>query len=184
MEVHNACGRWNGRARSTHADATYPRALKVQLTPFEVAMAAQVGCRRQIESLIKGLKPAYGASPEGAWSIHIEGACGEIAVAKAMGVYWDGSVNTFGKPDIVGSSLQIRTRSKENYDLIVRTKDKDDEVMVLVTGIAPIFEIRGWMVARDAKQHRFLQTYGGRDAAYFVPSKELKPIEELAGFLR
>ncbi len=42
-----------------------------------------VGALRQIESIRLRLQDQYGADPDNAWSIHIEGAAGEMAAAKA-----------------------------------------------------------------------------------------------------
>jgi hypothetical protein len=73
----------------------------------------------------------------------------------------------------------VRTRSKHGYDLIVRRDDRDDDVFVLVTGGPHDFEVRGWMFGRDAKANKFKANYGNYGEAYFVPSRELRPVEEL-----
>ena len=81
------------------------------------------------------------------------GACGEVAVAKAMGRYWGGSVNTFKSiGDLVSVGWEIRTRAEHSYDLIIRDDDQDDRVFVLVTGKAPNYVVRGWIKAGDAKE--------------------------------
>jgi hypothetical protein len=144
---------------------------KIELSWSEVEIAAGVGMRRQIESLRSALPDKHGYEGEG-WNIHIEGAAGELVVAKALGRYWDGSVGTFKRGGDVGN-IQVRTRSKITYDLIVRDDDKDDDWFVLVLGKIPTFYIAGYIQGVNAKNKDWLQTYGNRPPAYFVPQPVL-----------
>jgi len=152
--------------------------MRVKLTPHEVQAGAIIGIERHIQAMAKGLKDKHGLRAQDRWRVHIEGACGEIAFAKAMNMYWSPSVNTFkGHPDI--GSFEIRTRSQQNYDLLVREDDEDDRIFVLVVGMAPQFRLVGWLTGKEAKQQRYLQTYGDRPPAYFVPQDKLHSIESL-----
>lgn len=155
-----------------------PAAINVRLTWYELFMASQVGVKRHVEALQRGLPDRHGCNPDDGWSVHIEGACGEMAAAKAMGRFYSGSVNTFRDGGDVGS-IQVRTRSKEGYELIVRENDRDDDVFVLVVGRAPMFRVLGWMRGRDAKQAEWRKEHGGRVAAYFVPTAALRGMVEL-----
>lgn len=152
--------------------------MKITLTNSEMVMAALIGCHRHIASL--RLKQAHGATDT--WTLNIEGACGELAAAKALNLFWDGSVNTFSAPDLQ-PNIQVRTRSKSDFGLIVRKKDNDDEIFVLVTGVSPTFVVHGWIYGKDAKQEKWIQTYGDRPAAYFVPQSALHPIGTLKAHL-
>lgn len=150
--------------------------VEVTLDWYELQMAANVGLARQIESLRRGLHDAHGLKDEAGWNLHIEGAAGEIAFAKAAGKYWGGSVNTFKDPDL-GGRIQIRTRSGGvRNSLIVRPGDDDQDIFVLVIGRSPKFLVAGWMLGQVAKNQAWMQTYGGRPAAYFVPREELWPL--------
>jgi hypothetical protein len=121
----------------------------VTLTWHEAAMASHVGWMRQLAAIKAGKHDCHGYDGEG-WSEHIEGACGELAVAKILGRYWDGSVNTWKADDLPG--LQIRTRSRHDYDLIVRPGDDDQAAWVLVTGRCPEYRVRGWITGAEAKR--------------------------------
>jgi len=153
------------------------KGVVVSLSPFEMMLASQVGMRRQIEAIQKGLPDRHGYDGDG-WNVHIEGAGGEMAVAKALNRYWNGSFNTFQAGGDVGS-LQVRTRSREDYDLLVRESDRDDDIFVLVTGKIPRFVVWGWLYGRQAKQPEWRKDYGGRPAAYFIPKEGLNPISHL-----
>lgn len=151
--------------------------MRVNLEWFEVSRAALVGVSRNVEALRKGLQNARPTN-ESEWSIHILGALGECAFAKAMGRYWSGSVNTFKAGGDVGL-IQVRTRSKHHYDLIVRDGDCDDDLFVLVTGGPHEFEIHGCMRGKDAKRPEFKQNYGNYGDAYFVPKNRLQDVRRL-----
>lgn len=148
--------------------------VEVTLTAYELEMAAIQGMRRQIEAVQKGLGHIAGYEGIG-WDIHIEGAAGELAFAKSINRYWSGSVNTFKTGGDVGS-VQVRTRSKHSYELLVRDQDRDDDLFVLVTGVSPNFKVWGYITGREAKQGQWRQTHGGRPPAYFVPHAALTPL--------
>lgn len=151
--------------------------VEVTLTWREVEWAARVGALRQIEAMRQGLEHIAGFDGLG-WDIHVEGAAGELAFAKATDRYWDGSVNTFKEGGDVGA-YQVRTRSRHVYDLLVRPDDSDIQAYVLVTGTVPAFQVHGWMLGADAKRPEFLQTYANRPKAYFVPKGNLYTLELL-----
>ena len=149
--------------------------MEVTLTTHEMAIAAWVGVRRNVESRRRGLRDRHGYKGDG-WQVHIEGAGGELAVAKALDMYWDGSVNTFKRADLPG--IQVRT-ALTHKNLIVRPADAPDEVFVLVTGQMPDYQVHGRLRGSDAMQPQFLSGVGGRPPAYFVPPSKLNPIETL-----
>jgi hypothetical protein len=161
------------RADTSLVPAPVPH-IEVTLDTGEVFTAAQNGFFRQFEALRQGRPDRHGAQPEGGWDLHIEGAAGEMAYAKARQRYWGAPVNTFKHGGDVGE-IQIRTRSLHHYELIVRPGDRDDDIFVLVTGRIPTFRVRGWIRARDAKQPEWSKTHGGREAAFFVPHSALTP---------
>lgn len=160
---------------------------EVILTQREMMLGAQCGVMRNIASMMAGHEPANGFDEEkgdDAWNVHIEGACGEVAAAKILNRFWSPTVNTFSAADI-GKNLQVRTRSRHDYELYIRPKtstyrgDNPDNCFVLLTGKAPRYIIRGYMLARDAMKEEWSQTHGGRPAAWFVPTKHLLPWRDL-----
>ena len=147
---------------------------EVTLAWHEYAMASEIGRLRQLAAIRRGSADQHGFNGLG-WSEHIEGACGEMAVSKLLGVYWDGGIDTFKLPDI-GSNVQVRTRSLHNYELIIRSNDSNDDIFVLVTGRCPSYRVWGYVLGREGKRQEYLQTHGGRPAAYFVPHSRLSDI--------
>lgn len=136
-------------------------------------MAASVGLRRQLAAVRAQRQDRHGLNPEDGWRVHIEGACGELAAAKFLGRYWDGSVDTFKSlPDLGG--VEIRTRSRHHYDLLIRKDDDPDRVYIHVTGRCPSFWIRGWIRGKDGRRKEWLNNHGNRDWAWFVPTTALR----------
>jgi hypothetical protein len=145
----------------------------VSLEWFELSRAALVGVSRNVEAMRRGCENRMPINNE--WEIHILGACGECAFAKGTGRYWNGGVNTFKGSDI-GRNIQVRTRSRHDYELIVRPDDSDDDVFVLVTGGPAQFILRGWIKGADARKQEFLHNHGGHPPAFFVPHSALRPV--------
>lgn len=144
--------------------------LSVKLNNSEVFLAATVGVRRMITSFMSPEMNKV-ANEKFGWHSDIEGACAEMAFAKATGMYWGGTVNTFKLPDVAG--IQIRHTEYDNGHLIVREDDKDDEMFVLVTGKAPHFTVRGCLLGADAKRPEYFRGEGY--PAWFVPQSALEP---------
>lgn len=155
--------------------------IEVNLTEYEMAAAAQTGALRQIRAIRDGYDQNYSKkTASNFWQRHIEGACGEIAVAKALGQYWGGSVSTFKKQgDIDGTGWEVRTRSRHNADLIVRPDDVADRVFILVTGTAPRYRVHGWIKASDAQSDEYKKFYVGVGDAFFVPQNKLNKLGDL-----
>lgn len=151
--------------------------MKVHLEWYEVSRAALVGVSRNVEAMRRGCAEKLKGSVD-AWERHVKGALGECAFAKATNRYWSGSVNTFKAPDFEGN-IQVRARSDNNHDLIVREDDHDEDLFVLVTGGPSEFTIHGWVQGLEAKRNEYRANPGGYGVAYFVPHSALRPIDPL-----
>lgn len=152
--------------------------IKVMLTPSEIMSGAIVGVMRQVQNINKGRVPAHGSGNENDWQLHIEGALGEMAVAKALGIYWSGSLGNLSHPDV--GLLQVRTRSKHGWSLILHKEDNDDDIFVLAAGVNGSYTLDGWIYARDGKVEKNWKDLSKKNRwAYFVDKKELNDISEL-----
>lgn len=172
-----------------------PDPLIVTLRPFEIEMAATVGVQRHVRALALGKRPSDGVPVDRLWQIHVEGALGELAFAKATGRYWGGSVGTYRRGGDVGQ-IQVRTTTADRGHLLLYTtagKDHPSDAFVLVTaGNIPVrnisgtsecgllFAIRGWCYAYEGKLPRYLRRMGeGRPAQYWVPQSDLRDARQL-----
>jgi len=157
---------------------------RVTLEPHEMAFAAIVGVMRRIKSMNRSQTNKVQNKDFG-WHSDIEGACAEMAFAKANNFYWDGSArdrywngetNTFKLPDVGG--YQIRHTQHLDGRLIVQKTDADDERFVLVVGTSPRFCIVGWILGYEAKQFPLVDPTGTGWKAHFIPQHELSSFEE------
>jgi len=149
--------------------------MKVTLKKYEMLAAAYVGIRRHLISLDskdfnKVQNTKYG------WHTDIEAACGEMAAAKKLGLYWDGSVNTFKEPDLL-PDLQVRTSDEMWHHLIVRDGDKDIERYIKVVGRSPHFELVGWIYGYEGMKEEYVKDPGESYPAFFVPLDRLRPMK-------
>jgi len=149
----------------------------VALTFHEIYIAACIGVARRLASIKRGETNKVQNKDFG-WHSDIEGACGELAVAKFLGVFWDGSINTFKSADI-GMSLQIRHTQHEDGCLILRSGDATTDTYILVTGSHPKYEIRGYIAGYEGMIDDFIKDPNGKYPAWFVPQENLNPISEL-----
>ena len=153
---------------------------QINLTSEELRLAASVGIARQIDNIAAGRRQRHGKSALGDWQMHIEGACGEFAVAKFLGLFWSGNVGDLCAHDV--GKHEVRQRSRGNYDLVIYEGDHDDSPYWLVTGLNGRYMIRGWIYGREGKKPEYFRSYGGRPPAYFVPQGALRaPSEWFAG---
>ncbi len=158
-------------------------AISIVLEWYEYALAADVGRLRNLASVRRGSSHRVKTRDTSGigWTEHIEGAAAELAVAKYLGIYWGGDVDTFKKAD-VGSDLQIRWTPSHSNRLIIREADSDDDVYILVTGLVPKLSIRGWITGADAKKCEFASDPESLGKAFFIPIHELQPMKTLAIF--
>lgn len=156
---------------------------RISLTWSEIMQAATVGVMRRVTDLRDRRKGAHGiAADANVWDIDIEGCCGEMAAAKALGVYWTGAHGVLRAPDI-GRNVQVRTASKPSHSLMLHPSDGDDVTFVLVLGRAPNYEIAGWVIGRDGKQPQYWRDPVGGRPAFFVPRSALRHLSEMNGDL-
>lgn len=154
-----------------------PHLIEITLTASEIRMAATVGIERQMSALKRNLKNANGYNGKDVWDKHIKGALGELAVAKHLGVFYRGDVDTFKKPDV--GAFQIRYTQMDPPALIIRPGDNDDEKFICVTGDAPTLQVHGWILAKEGKNKKWSKAPNGRPPAYFIPLDQLHPMETI-----
>jgi len=155
---------------------------QILLDKSDFSTALYCGALRSMESILHGREDSvYNKSWLDGTRDHILGACGEIAVAKFLGVYSSLSINEFGKPDIHVNnvSIEVRHRASTDHDLIVRRRDNPSSVFVLTRGMPPSIQIVGWNIGREIMIDKYLNNHGGYGQAWFVPPSALLEMEDL-----
>lgn len=83
-----------------------------------------------------------------------------------------------GNPDLPGD-IEVKTRSRHSYDLIVQRDERPDKKLVLVTIQSGQVFIHGWCVAGDVMKQEYWSDPAGGRPAYFVPKRVLRDVSEL-----
>jgi hypothetical protein len=152
--------------------------MKITLSASELLLSSGVGARRHAANLLAGRPDRHGAPQS--WDVHIEGACGECAAAKALNVYWPASVDFRERQagDLPGG-VEVRTTSHAGGSLILHEQDPGDRRYVLVVGRAPVFDVVGFIVGSEGRQAKWWKdpSNAGR-WAYFAPSGALYRMED------
>lgn len=155
--------------------------VEIELNSSQIAQAAHVGILRHISALQDSRSNLHG-TPETPWERHIEGACGELAVAKYLGAFWDGNIGKIDCDDI--GHCEVRTTTREDGHLLINGSAKPERAYVLVVGAAPRYSIRGWMWSHDAMTDRYLNRrevirQGRKIQMWWVPQGDLRPPKDL-----
>jgi len=159
-----------------------PSPISFVFTPEERQAAMAEGMRRQAVNEAKGLRGRNGGASFGskALDIHLLGAAGEMAVASYLGMkhelYKEVEAKR-GSYDLPG--IDIKTRSKHQYDLIVQKNELPEKKYVLVTIENKTTLIHGWIYGGEAMQEKFWADPARGRPAYFVPKEMLRCMSTL-----
>ena len=163
--------------------ASPPTPIEFVFTEEERRQAMEEGMRRQAVNEARGLRgrnngPRFG---DKALQVHLLGAAGEMAVASYLGLkehlYAEREARR-GSDDLPGG-IDVKTRSRHSYDLIIQKSENADKRFVLVTIQDHKTLIHGWCYGREALQERFWADPARGRPAYFVGKEYLHPMETL-----
>jgi hypothetical protein len=149
------------------------------LTREEVAIGLMIGGNRMIRATFRRVEAGHGFNGD-PWDVDVEGACAEIAAYKSVGRYWSPSISKLKEEGGDGGPWDVRRRSEEWHDHLIRDNDPQDRPHILVIGRAPRFWVVGWLWGHEARRDEWRKSYGGREMAWFVPKGELRDMAELA----
>lgn len=153
--------------------------VDIELTEEQEQEAVRLGTLRQENSRKDGKQHKRGykpRSPAEALRNDIQAVGAEIAAAIAYDVEFNATVDVSGKLPDIGERIQVRWSQPHDNRLIVTHDAINYQFYVLVTGIMPDYVVRGHMLARHAKQERWVKDPNDRNSpAYFVPQEFLTP---------
>lgn len=159
-----------------------PSPILFTFTDEERRLAMEEGHRRQAVNEAKGLRgrnrgPRFG---DKALHVHLLGAAGEMAVASYLGLKHELYKETEakrGSDDLPG--IDVKTRSKKHYDLIVQKNESPSKKFVLVTIENQETLLHGWCYGEEAMMDEYWADPARGRPAYFVPQKALRSMESL-----
>jgi hypothetical protein len=160
-----------------------PTPISFVFSEEERTLAMQEGMRRQGVNEAKGLRGRNGGAWKGskALDIHLLGAAGEVAVASYLGLkehLFRETEAKRGSDDLPGG-IDVKTRSKSRYDLIVQKHENPSKRFVLVTIENQQTLLHGWCYGHEALQEQHWADPARGRPAYFVGKEHLRPMETL-----
>lgn len=146
------------------------------------ALVRAEALRRQRINELKGLKGRNGGPEDGdkALRAHMLGAAGELAVASYLGLkdhLFKEAEAKRGSDDLPG--IDVKTRSKSRYDLVVQKHENPSKKFVLVTIENRQTLLHGWCYGHEAMNERYWADPARGRPAYFVPQSALHSMEAL-----
>jgi hypothetical protein len=158
--------------------------VKITLGPEQLALAEAEAHRRQLQNESRGLRGRNKAPDKGekALKMHLLGCIGEVAVADYLGLQehlFKAQSPVPGAADLPGN-IEVKTRSKHNYDLLVQISDDPNKIFVLTThegGEAT--HIVGWIRGQDAMRKGWIREFVRGRPCYAIPQSELRPPETI-----
>jgi hypothetical protein len=159
-----------------------PTPISFVFSEEERSLAMEEGMRRQGVNEAKGLRGRNGGAWKGskALDIHLLGAAGEVAVASYLGMkehLFKETEARRGSDDLPG--MDVKTRSRHQYDLIVQKNENACKKFVLVTIESQKTFLHGWCYGHEAMKEEFWADPARGRPAYFVPKEALSPMETL-----
>ena len=141
------------------------------------------GMRRQQVNEARGLRGRNGGAWQGskALDIHLLGAAGEVAVASYLGLkehLFKETEAKRGSDDLPGG-IDVKTRSKSRYDLIVQKQEDPNKVFVMVTIENQRTLLHGWCYGHEAMKEEYWADPARGRPAYFVPKEALHSMDAL-----
>lgn len=157
--------------------------IHIILDQNEMTQGATVGLGRALRSGEIGAVDKFGAEGDKergvpTWNKDIEGALAELATAKALGMYWPGSIDGNKTTVDIPPDIEVRLCFKHSYGLRVRPGDYDYRKYVLVTGLGGFYRVHGWMFGHEAKQYPTIDP-DDRGPFHVGPQDKLRPLEEI-----
>jgi hypothetical protein len=133
---------------------------------------------RHLNALREGAKDAHGFVGD-PWEIHIEGACAEMASYKAIKYFWSPTIDVRKEAGGDGGPYEVRRRSDQRHDHLIRENDRIDAPHILACGSLPTFRAVGWIWGYEARRDDWRHNHGGRGWCWWPPQAELHDLEEL-----
>jgi len=151
-------------------------------TAEERQAAMEEGMRRQSVNEARGLRGRNGGASFGskALEIHLLGAAGEMAVASYLGMksfLYQATEAERGSCDLPG--IDVKTRSKASYDLIIQKNEDPNKKFALVTIQNRETLLHGWCYGHEGMKEIYWSDPAKGRPAYFVGKEHLRPMETL-----
>jgi len=157
-----------------------PEPIAFVFTEEQRQRARAEAFRRQALNEKQGRKGRNNGAERGnlALQYHLLGAAGEMAVAALLGMedkLYQETEAKRGSSDLP-PNIDVKTRSRHYYDLIVQLDESPSKILVLVTIENRTTFVHGWINSKDAMKEQWKKDPAGGRPAYFFPKTKLRPL--------
>lgn len=157
--------------------------VQVLLTDEQVWLAKSEAARRQSQNERIGVRGRNRAPETGAEAMrmHFLGCIGEVVVADYLGL----RDHLFSDDRPVRDSsdlpygIEVKTRKRHGYDLLIQLDADPDKVYVLVTNEGYTAHIVGWALGRDVMRPTWVRELVRGRPCYVVPQAALNTADSL-----
>lgn len=151
-------------------------AIKINLTREEQDEAIYAGKHIRERRIQSGSVHKWNRQNDYALNDPITSVAAEIAAGRAIGRKWVYRTSPDKAGDL-GLKEQVRHTKYPYGKLTLHPEDIDDHKFILVTGIFPFFDVRGWLFAVEGKEERFWSELQKGRPAFNVGQRYLRPME-------
>ena len=152
--------------------------LCTRLVMLQMNLAIEVAKLRNAKALENGCAPGNKQPPENTLRDDINGAMGELVVAKYLNHYWDGTQRDLDAPDV--GPYEVRTNGTRRFrDLRLQPEDYDDRIFISVVGFCPKFQILVWIAGIDGKVSDNWKELAPDRPCFCVKPEDLHPMDTL-----
>jgi hypothetical protein len=165
--------------------------MTVELSDLLLSRAAEWGRLRMTEAKLQGRTDSRGLVADDEHGVKLHQANIAAVMATYLGLLRAGFrvefdmkdlINTYRRVPAIRPNWDVCCRSNPNYDLLISQKSAvytDRNIVLAVIETERKFHLIGYINIGQAVKHKeWLQTYGGRPPAWFVPQSALTPITE------
>lgn len=148
----------------------------VTLTEKELREAACGGIERRIDAMKRGRKSTHPETPDHLqnwWQSHINGAIGEFAVAKALGVTWNPTIGQVNQKDV--GEYEVRTTELPNPVLRYRGHNDPSSTYILCGLKNNRVLIHGWLPGYTVRDLGYMEF----DNVWTAGADQLYPVTDL-----
>lgn len=162
-------------------------AVRISLTASDKAAIKAEAHRRQSVNEGLGLSGRNNGPAQGALAAkyHELGAGGEMAVAAYLGLQdhlYKDLTPTRGSADLP-PNIDVKTRARHYYDLLVQLDDCPKKTFVLVTVENKEVLMHGWIHGKEAMKQEYVKEYVKGRPCYSVPKRFLSPLLSLKQYV-
>jgi hypothetical protein len=127
----------------------------VTLSPTEIKVATVVGTARAQISRESGFRDRSHVGADERLQKDVDATGAELAASKVSGCRWNmTSGSDLDEPDL-WPHVEVRHTTCEHGGLIVRTRDKQERLFVLVIGTLPSYRVIGWTRGEQARRDEY-----------------------------